>query len=133
MSECILCKGDKKQLANISSRISILKLDNFMKEAALKIWLDSNAWSIKIDGKDIDYFLTKAQKEMNEGIDYAMTEIYSIISDLIKSNISFAMWYDTFFEDLPVCENEQKVKDACYDGIKDISGMCEVYLLYNNH
>ncbi|WP_304577006.1 hypothetical protein [Romboutsia ilealis] len=132
MSECILCKGDKKQLEDISERFSILKLDGFMKNVACKIWPDNEAWSLLIDGKEIDYYLTKAQKEMNDGVDFSATEICDIISVLMERNISFAMWYDIFYEDLPVYKNELEVKSSCCEGIRDVSGMCEVYLLYDN-
>ena len=117
MSECILCKGDKKQLEDISERFSILKLDGFMKNVACKIWPDNEAWSLLIDGKEIDY---------------SATEICDIISVLMERNISFAMWYDIFYEDLPVYKNELEVKSSCCEGIRDVSGMCEVYLLYDN-
>lgn len=130
MSEYILCKGKKDKL-DILNSILITETDVFMKKVASTIWLDDDVWSIKVDGKEIDYYLTKAQKDIINGLDFLETELYKIISELIDCNISFAMWYDIYYEDLPIYTDKMTVKDACYNGIIDISGMCEVYLIYN--
>lgn len=39
------------------------------------------------------------------------------------------MWYDTYYEELPVCRNAEEVLNTCYMGIVDESGMCEVYFV----
>ncbi len=49
----------------------------------------------------------------------------------LKNKIKIAMWYDIYCEDLPLCENKQEVLRECYNGIADISGMCEVYFMMN--
>ncbi|MBQ8527052.1 MAG: hypothetical protein IJ429_01135 [Lachnospiraceae bacterium] len=128
MSECIICKGYKT--SNLNFEIVSVELDCFLQEQALKIWKDTDEiWTIKIKEKDIDSYLTKAQKEISQGIAFEETEFYMIINELLASNVKIAMWYDTYCEDLPMCKTKEEVLKACHDGIADISGMCEVYFM----
>lgn len=128
MSECIICKGYKTN--NLNFEIVSVELDCFLQEQALKIWKDTDEiWTIKIKEKDIDSYLTKAQKEISQGIAFEETEFYMIINELLASNVKIAMWYDTYCEDLPMCKTKEEVLKVCHDGIADISGMCEVYFM----
>lgn len=126
MSECIICKGNKP--SNLKFGIVAIELDDFLRKQISKIWNDNNQiWTIIIKGKDIDFYLTKAQEEMNEGIAFEKTFFYIIINELLENGFKIAMWYDTYCENLPLCRNQTEVLKACYNGIVDISGMCEVY------
>lgn len=128
MSECLICKG-KKQI-NFKEEIEIVELDPFLQKYASLIWNDCNdVWTIKIAEKDIDFYLTKAQVEIQNGIAYEDTKFYLIIKELLKNDIKIAMWYSEFYENLPLCKDEVQVLELCYEGITDISGMCEVYLM----
>lgn len=125
MSECILCKGEK--VINFGLGIVVCELDQFLQDISNQIWKDSLVWTIKIRGHSIDYYLTKAQVEINRGIIFEKTEFYAILCELIKHGIKLAMWYDIYYEDLPVCNNLKDILIACYEGITDKTGMCEVY------
>ena len=130
MSEYIICKGHKPSTFKFG--IIPIQLDDFLKKQAFKIWGGQNeVWTIKIGEKDIDFYLTKAQMEINNGIEFKKTEFYNIIDELLKNKIKIAMWYDIYCEDLPLCENKHEVLRECYNGIVDISGMCEVYFMMN--
>ncbi len=130
MSECIICKGYKPN--SLKFGIVTVEADDFLREQASKIWKDmDDIWTVKINGKDIDDYLTKAQGEMNEGIAFEKTDFYLIMSELLKNEVKIAMWYDTYCEDLPLCGSKEEVLNACYEGIADISGMCEVYFVMN--
>lgn len=126
MSECIICKGHKP--SNLKFGIVAIELDDFLRNQVFKIWSDINqTWTITIEGKDIDFYLTKAQEEVNRGNAFEETSFYMILNELLKNGFKIAMWYDTYCEDLPLCKNQIEVLEACYNGIVDISGMCEVY------
>lgn len=128
MSECLICKGKKPN--NLKEGIRVAELDSFLQKYATLIWNDSNnVWTIKIAGKDIDFYLTKAQVDIQNGIAYEDTKFYSIMKELLKNDVKIAMWYSEFYEDLPLCKGEIEVLKTCYKGIVDISGMCEVYLM----
>lgn len=128
MSECLICKA-KKQI-DFKEGIEIVELDSFLQKYASLIWNDSNdVWTIKIAEKDIDFYLTKAQVEIQNGIAYEDTKFYLIMKELLKNDVKIAMWYSEFYEDLPLCKDEIQVLELCYEGITDISGMCEVYLM----
>lgn len=128
MSECMICKGHKSN--NFKFGIVAIELDDFLREQASKIWGDTDeVWTINIKEKDIDFYLTKAQEEINRGIIFEKTDFYMIINELLMNGLKIAMWYDTYCEDLPLCKNKMEVLDACYNGIVDVSGMCEVYFM----
>lgn len=128
MSECMICKGHKS--GNLKFGIVAIELDDFMRKQASKIWCDTDEiWTISIKEKDIDFYLTKAQQEINKGIIFEKTDFYMIMNELLDSGCKIAMWYDTYCENLPLCKNKIEVLDACYNGIVDISGMCEVYFM----
>lgn len=128
MSECMICKGMKPN--NFKFGIVAIELDDFLRAQASKIWSDNDeVWTINIEEKDIDFYLTKAQEEINRGIAFEKTYFYKIINELLKNGIKIAMWYDTYCEDLPLCKNNIEVLNACYNGIVDVSGMCEVYFM----
>lgn len=130
MSECIICKGYKPN--NLNHEIVVVELDCFLQEQASKIWnCVDEIWTVKIKEKDIDFYLTKAQREINEGTAFEKTDFYMIMNELLESEIKIAMWYDTYCEDLPLCRTKEEVLKACYEGIVDISGMCEVYFMMN--
>ena len=59
------------------------------------IWGDSNAWTIKVNGLSIDYYLTKAQEDISRGIAY---------------------------EDLSIYHELEEILAVCYKEITDISG-----------
>ena len=125
MSECIICKGKKTE--DIGKEFTFCKLDEFETTIASYIWSDSNAWTIKVNGLSIDYYLTKAQKDISRGVAYEDTMFYCIISKLVNKNVKLAMWYDIYYEELPTYCKLEDILMACYKGITDISGMCEVY------
>ena len=126
ISECIICKGHKP--SDLKLGIAVIELDDFLRNQVSKIWSDTNQiWTITIEGKDIDFYLTKAQEEINRGIAFEKTDFYIILNELLQNGFKIAMWYDTYCEDLPLCRNQMEVLEACYNGIADISGMCEVY------
>lgn len=125
VSEYILCKGEK--VINTRLGITVCELDEFLQDISNQIWKDSLVWTIKIKGHSIDYYLTKAQIEINRGITFEKTEFYAILCELIKNDIKLAMWYDIYYEELPVYNNLKDIIIACYTGIIDKSGMCEVY------
>ena len=126
MSEFIICKGHK--LNNLKFGMVAIELDDFLREQASKIWSNTDEiWTINIKEKDIDFYLTKAQEEINKGITFEKTDFYVIMNELLESGFKIAMWYDTYSEDLPLCRSKIEVMDACYNGIVDVSGMCEVY------
>ncbi len=128
MSECLICKGHKPN--NLKFGIVAIELDDFLREQASKIWSDTGEiWTINIKEKDIDFYLTKAQEEINKGILFEKTDFYMIMSELLENGFKIAMWYDTYCEELPLCESKREVLDACYNGIADVSGMCEVYFM----
>ncbi len=128
MSECLICKAKKP--IDFKEGIEIVELDSFLQKYASLIWNDSNdVWTIKIAEKDIDFYLTKAQVEIQNGIAYEDTKFYLIMKELLKNDVKIAMWYSEFYEDLPLCKDEIQVLELCYEGITDISGMCEVYLM----
>lgn len=128
MSELIICKG--KRPNNLKEEIQIAELDPFLKKCATLIWNDtSDVWTIKITGNDIDFYLTKAQVDIQNGVAYEDTKFYLIMKELLKNDIKIAMWYSDFYEDLPLCNDEIEVLKLCYEGIIDISGMCEVYFV----
>ena len=127
-SECLICKAKKP--IDFKEGIEIVELDSFLQKYASLIWNDSNdVWTIKIAEKDIDFYLTKAQVEIQNGIAYEDTKFYLIMKELLKNDVKIAMWYSEFYEDLPLCKDEIQVLELCYEGITDISGMCEVYLM----
>lgn len=128
MSECLICKGKKP--CDLGKEIAIVELDSFLKKYACLIWDDSSdVWTIKIAGKDIDFYLTEAQVDIQNGVAYENTMFYLIIKELLKNDIKMAMWYAEFYEDLPLCKSEIDVLEICYKDIIDISGMCEVYFM----
>ena len=128
MSECLICKGKKPD--NLKKGIRVTELDSFLQKCASEIWNDiGDVWTIKIVGNDIDFYLTKAQADIQNGVAYEDTKFYSIMKELLMYDIKIAMWYDEFYEDLPLCKDEIEVLEICYEGIVDISGMCEVYFM----
>lgn len=125
MSECIICKGKKPK--DIGREFTFCKMNEFEAAIAPYIWGDSSAWTIKVSGLSIDYYLTKAQEDINRGIAYEDTVFYDIICKLIDKNVKLAMWYDIYYEELPTYHELEDILAVCYKGITDISGMCEVY------
>ena len=125
MSECIICKGKKP--TDIGDKFMICETDSFESMVAKYIWDEVDIWTVKVNGYSIDFYLTKAQEEINQGESYKSTEFYKIISKLISSNVKLAMWYDIYYENLPVYNTLDEILSACYKGITDSSGMCEVY------
>lgn len=127
MSEYIICKGGKNFL---KSGITVVELDDFLKKVSAQIWQNNNdVWTIKVDEHEIDYYLTKAQLDMCNGIRFEETTFYTIITELLSKGVKIAMWYDIYCEDLPLCNNELEVYKMCYNGIIEPSGMCEVYFV----
>lgn len=57
--------------------------------------------------------------------------IYKLLNCLIDNGIHFAMWYDTYVENLDICNTKDEVLETCYKQIMDKSGMCEVYIVFN--
>jgi len=125
MSECIICKGKKPK--DIGREFDFYELDDFEASVAPYIWDESDIWTIKVNGLSIDFYLTQAQEDINHGIAYKNTKFYNIISKLICSNVKLAMWYDIYYENLPVYNTLDDILSLCYMGIIDSSGMCEVY------
>ncbi len=83
MSEYIICKGHKPSTFKFG--IIPIQLDDFLKKQAFKIWGGHNeVWTIKIGEKDIDFYLTKAQMKINNGIEFKKTEFYNIIDEFKK-------------------------------------------------
>ncbi len=128
MSECIICKGDNGFL--IKKGFNVKEIDDFLRRGLF--WIGSDVgcvWTFNYYGKGIDTIITEAQSQMQEGIRYEDTQIYEVINLLIDNNISFAMWYDIYYDNLYLCKSKEEVLDKCYNQIMDISGMCEVYLV----
>ena len=126
MSEYIICKGNRK--ADFERCISVVELDDFLKEMSLKVWPDCyDIWTIEINGYGIDYYLTKAQEDLARNTKFQETVFYKIITNLLGNDVKVAMWYDTYCESLPLCKSVTDVLKICYDEIVAPSGMCEVY------
>lgn len=125
MSECIICKGKKPK--DIGNEFVFYGLNDFEASVAPYIWDEPDIWTIKVNGLSIDFYLTQAQEDINHGIAYKDTIFYNIISKLICSNVKLAMWYDIYYEDLPVYNTLDDILSLCYMGITDSSGMCEIY------
>lgn len=128
MSECIICKGH----ATLSALgFSVVNACDFLMRGAFWLGGTSDIWTFKYMGKEIDTIITDAQCQMHNGMRYEDTQIYKLINCLIDNNISFAMWYDDYIEELEVCNTKDEVLKACYEQIMDKNGMCEVYIVLN--
>ena len=122
----MICKGHKT--VDLEQGIIVTELDTFLQEMSSYIWDGNNEiWTIKINDKSIDFYLTKAQREISCGEKFEDTEFYAIIKELLEKGVKLAMWYDTYCEELPLCGNIEEVMKVCYNGILDSSGICEVY------
>lgn len=131
MSECIICKGNENVLIN--KGFIIKDVDSFLSKGAF--WIgnqNDNMWTFIYKGKDIDKIVTDANEQMHNGIPFEDTTIYNVINVLYDNHISFAMWYDIYFDDLDICKTKKEVLETCYNHIMDISGMCEVYIVFND-
>ena len=131
MSECIICKGNEEKLIN--KGFIIKNVDSFLSKGVF--WIgnqNDNIWTFSYMGKEIDTIITDAQKQMQNGIPFEETIIYSVINLLFDNHISFAMWYDIYVDDLDICKTKKDVLDTCYNHIMDISGMCEIYIVSNS-
>lgn len=128
MSECIICKGNA-QLSVLG--FSIVDVSDFLMRGAFWLGGTSDIWTFKYMGKDIDTFITDAQSQMHNGIQFEDTQIYKIINCLIDNKICFAMWYDEYIEELNVCNTKDEVLKTCYEQIMNENGMCEVYIVFN--
>lgn len=131
VSECIICKGGNISL--IKKGFHIKEIDYFLSRGIF--WISSNnnqVWTFDFLGKEIDTIITEAQSQIQEGILYEETLIYKVLNILIDNHISFAMWYDIYIDDLDVCKSKKEVLETCYNQIMDLSGMCEVYIVYNS-
>lgn len=131
VSECIICKGENISL--IKKGFHIKEIDDFLSRGIF--WISSNnnqVWTFDFLGKEIDTIITEAQSQIQEGILYEETLIYKVLNILIDNHISFAMWYDIYIDDLDVCKSKKEVLETCYNQIMDLSGMCEVYIVYNS-
>ena len=129
MSECIICDGNNSVLKKMGFHIK--EVDTFLSKGAF--WLkntDNSIWTFDYSGMDIDTIITESQSKMQNGVPYKDTVIYQILNTLVIHNISFAMWYDTYTDDLDICKSKEGVLETCYKQIMDISGMCEVYIVY---
>ena len=128
ISECIVCKGNNAKI--LDKGFVIKNADAFLKRGAF--WIggpNDDIWSFNYKGRDIDAILTDSQRQISEGVPFEDTQIYAVITTLIDSNISFAMWYDIFVENLDVCKSKEEVLKACYNQVINVSGMCEVYIV----
>lgn len=128
MSECIICKGNNK-LNDLG--FSIIDVNDFLMRGAFWLGGPSDIWTFKYEGKEIDDIITDAQRQMNSGIKYQETQIYKLISSLLDNDVSFAMWYDGFVEDLDICNTKDDILETCYRQIMDENGLCEVYIVSN--
>ncbi len=130
MSECIICKGENIGL--IQEGFHIKEIDVFLSQGAFWISSSNNqVWTFEFLSEDIDTIITEAHSQIQEGVLYEETKIYKVLNILIDNHISFAMWYDIYIEDLDVCKSKKEVLETCYSQIMDISGMCEIYVVYN--
>ncbi|MBQ4282906.1 MAG: hypothetical protein IJB96_03150 [Lachnospira sp.] len=126
MNEYIICKSDI--MIELGNGISVIEPGEFLSELSFKVWPEgTEVWTIEINGRSIDYYLTEAQYEIGKGIVFEKTKFYEIITQLIGNGVKVAMWYDTYCEELPICNGLSEVYSTCYSGITDGSGMCEVY------
>ncbi|MBD5552549.1 MAG: hypothetical protein HDQ96_15510 [Lachnospiraceae bacterium] len=128
MSECIICKGND-QLNDMD--FSIVDASGFLTKGAFWLGGTSDIWTFKYKGKEIDDIITDAQSKMNNGIQYQDTQIYKLLNCLMDNGIHFAMWYDTYVENLDICNTRDRLLETCYKQIMDKSGMCEVYIVSN--
>lgn len=129
MSECIICKGNVR-LSNLG--FSIVDANDFLMRGAFWLGGTSDIWTFRYMGKEMDTIITEAQSQMHNGICFEDTQIYELINCLIDNNICFAMWYDTYIEELDLCNTKDEVLKACYEQIMDENGMCEVNIVFNN-
>ena len=125
----MICKGNAS-LSNFG--FCIFEVSDFLKKGAF--WLGEGSddiWTFMYMGKEIDSIITEAQRQMHKGVQYQDTQIYALLNCLIDNNIQFAMWYDTYVEDLALCNSKEEVLRVCYEQVMDESGMCEVYIVSN--
>ena len=128
MSECIICKGNNQLSA---SGFSIGDADEFLMRGAFWLGETSDIWTFRYKGKEIDDIITDAQNQIINGVRYQDTQVYELLNCLMDNNISFAMWYDIYAEELDLCSTKDEVLETCYKHMMDESGMCEVYLVWN--
>lgn len=126
MSECILCSGN---IITDNSDFEIVSPDSFLMEGR-KYLGDNNLWSFTYRNREIDTIITDAQIQLQQGVPFEETEIYYILNTLMASSVSFAMWYDMFFDSMDRCYDKNELLEVCRKQIIDESGMCEVYILY---
>ncbi len=128
MSECIICKGNN-QLSTLGFFIG--DADEFLMKGAFWLGGASDIWTFRYKGKEIDSIITDAYSQIHNGVRYQDTQVYELLNCLMDNNISFAMWYDIYAEELDLCSTRDEVLETCYKQMMDESGMCEVYLVWN--
>ena len=128
MSECIICKGNN-QLNDLG--FSIENACEFLMQGAFWLGETSDIWTFRYKGKEIDDIITDAQNQIHNGVRYQDTQVYELLNCLMDNNISFAMWYDIYVEELDLCSTKDEILETCYKQMMDESGMCEVYLVWN--
>jgi hypothetical protein len=126
MSEYILCKGKVPVDELKQGMIYHYSLDNFCEKVCQLYW--SNEKKEDIWTMEIDHYLTDAQVQIYNGIKFENTEIYSVLTQLLQYNLEIIMWYSDFYNDIPIVYSEQEFFKKVFNGIIDISGMCEIYV-----
>ena len=131
MSEYILCKGKISVDKLERSTIYHYPLDSFYERVCQFYWpneIKNDIWTI-----EIDQYLTEAQLQIYDGVEFENTIIYSILTQLLQCNSEIIMWYSDFYNDIPIVRSKQEFLKEVFDGITDISGMCEVYVRWVRH
>jgi len=130
MSELILCKG-KISLEKLGeNKIVYYPFGDIREEVCLFYWKDKNKddiWTV-----EIDHYLTEAQVQIYDGVEYEKTKIYCIFKQLLEYDLEIIMWYSDFYDDIPIVYSEQNFLKEVLNGITDKSGMCEVYVRYKH-
>ncbi len=136
MSEYFLCKGEISQDKLKGVIIEYHPFEDFFNQICEYFWKNENKeniWTMDIDEDTaFDNALTEAQRQINDGVVFEETAIYESLKQLLDYDVEIVMWYDEFYDDIPVVYSEADFFKAVYDGITDKSGMCEVYVRYKN-
>lgn len=131
MSQFLLAQGVDTFALPGTAKVIPASSDEFLRDAAERIFgaeALAEVVTVLIGGDDIDELLVNAQRQVNEGTDYADTALSEFVTVLAKAAKRLALWYGDDTENLEPVNSIQALNEVVRDGLSTPS--LEVYALF---
>lgn len=78
---------------------------------------------------DFDGIFCLARREMNAGLPFKATQLFALLTSLVKPGVSIALWYGSDWSDLESTNNPDHFLSEVETGLNDSSVECYAFLM----